>query len=133
MLRDRYYTLRNIRAYKGITGTRLEQLEERLKEDIIEEINNCDGRLLLHGENRDGQVFAQWEEVSIDSVLTAHEVMESIAWEVAQDLELSNDLQSILNYHRIPITAEKIPSCEDFDELRSVIAGVDLGKTAIVM
>ncbi|CAO3609264.1 unnamed protein product [Cunninghamella echinulata] len=133
VLRDRYYTLRNIRAYKGITGARLEQLEERLKEDIIEEINNCDGRLLLHGENHDGQVFAQWEEVTIDSVLTAHEVMESVAWEVAQDLELPNDLQSILNYHRIPITAEKIPSCEDFDELRSVIAGVDLGKTAIVM
>ncbi|KAI8337728.1 inositol hexakisphosphate-domain-containing protein [Chlamydoabsidia padenii] len=107
VLRDRYYTLRNIRAYKGITGSRLEQLEERLKEDVIQEINNYEGRILLHGENQDGQIFAQWEEVSVDDVLTVRDVMESMSSEMVEEMELNDRQHALLAYHRIPITAEK--------------------------
>ncbi|KAI8092745.1 inositol hexakisphosphate-domain-containing protein [Halteromyces radiatus] len=133
VLRDRYFTLRNIRAYKGITGARLEQLEDRLKEDIVQEINNYEGRILLHGENQDGQVFSQWEEVSVDDVLTVREVMESMTGEMSEELELDTAQGNMLTYHRIPITAEKVPTYEDFDELRAIIATADLGKTALVM
>ncbi|CAO3589334.1 unnamed protein product [Absidia cylindrospora] len=133
VLRDRYYTLRNIRAYKGITGSRLEQLEERLKEDIIQEISNYEGRILLHGENQEGQVFAQWEEVSVYDVLTVRDVMESISSEIAGELELDDRQHALLTYHRIPITAEKVPTNEDLDELRTIIATADLGKTALIM
>lgn len=133
VLRDRYYTLRNIRAYKGITGSRLEQLEERLKEDIIQEISNYEGRILLHGENQDGQVFAQWEEVSVDDVLTVRDVMESMSSEMAEELEIGDRQHTLMTYHRIPITAEKVPTYEDLDELRTIIATADLGKTALIM
>ncbi|KAI9320761.1 inositol hexakisphosphate-domain-containing protein [Dichotomocladium elegans] len=98
VLRDRYFTLRNIRVYKGITGDRLEQLEERLKEDVIREIINYDGRILLHGEDSNGNVQSAWEEVDVDDVQTVREVMDSVA-----------------------------------RELRRLIAGVDLSKTALIM
>ncbi|KAG1059509.1 hypothetical protein G6F42_028289 [Rhizopus arrhizus] len=73
VLRDRYFTLRNIKVYKGITGERLEQLEERLKQDVIREVLNYDGRILLHGEDKDGNVLAAWEEVDTNDIMTVRE------------------------------------------------------------
>ncbi|ORX60585.1 hypothetical protein DM01DRAFT_1332719 [Hesseltinella vesiculosa] len=131
VLRDRYYSLRNIRAYRGITGSRLEQVEKRLKQDVLRELNAYGGRVLLHGENQDGQVFAQWEEVTPQDVLTVREVMEAVTLEIARDLDLQD--ANLVNYHRIPMTAEKAPEYEDLDDLRAIVANADLGKTAIVM
>lgn len=148
VLRDRYFTLRNIRAYKGITGLRLEQLEERLKQDVIREIINYDGRILLHGEDKDGNVLAAWEEVDIEDVMTAREVMISVAAEIVEELESENsssdsttltkhsstyDVDSVLDYYRVPITAERSPEWCDFDELRNLITSTDVSKAAIVM
>lgn len=153
VLRDRYFTLRNIKVYKGITGARLEQLEERLKQDIIREVMNYDGRILLHGENKDGQVLAAWEEVDVSDVMTVREVMMTVAMEIAEELDsgsgdASNSSDSsayshhhrlasrkgeLLDYHRVPITAEKAPEWCDFDEIRSLITSTDLSKTALIM
>ncbi|KAL0085283.1 inositol hexakisphosphate-domain-containing protein [Phycomyces blakesleeanus] len=138
VLRDRYFTLRNIRAYKGITGARLEQLEERLKEDVQREVVNYDGRILLHGEDKEGDVQPAWEEVQVDDVMTVREVMESVAYEISQELndEVGDDVHqesSVLDYHRVPITAEKSPDINDFDELRNLVASVELSKTALIM
>ncbi|GAA5805134.1 inositol hexakisphosphate-domain-containing protein [Helicostylum pulchrum] len=144
VLRDRASTLRNLRAYKGITGSRMEQLEERLKEDVIREVTQYGGRILLHGENKDGNVLSSWEEVDVQDILTVREVMESAAFEIgnlAVDQEgLSSDddeglrrVTGVLEYHRVPITAEKAPEWRDFDDLRLLVTGVDLSKTAIIM
>ncbi|KAI9496168.1 inositol hexakisphosphate-domain-containing protein [Zychaea mexicana] len=141
VLRDRYFTLRNMRVYKGITGARLEQLEDRLKDDVIREISNYEGRIMLHGEDSDGNVQAAWEEVDIEDVRTVREVMETVASEVYQDLEgddytihpqeaASKDL---LAYYRVPVTAEKSPELNDFDDLRQYITRVDLSNTALIM
>ncbi|KAI8393383.1 inositol hexakisphosphate-domain-containing protein [Radiomyces spectabilis] len=136
VLRDRYFTLRNIRVYKGITGARLEQLEERLKEDVIREVMNYDGRILLHGENTEGDVQPVWEEVDVEDILTVREVMEMVAQEVSDDLSQDNHHQQddiLLDYHRVPLTAEKPPQWADFDELRHLIGNVDLSKTALIL
>lgn len=144
VLRDRAFTLRNLRAYKGITGSRMEQLEERLKEDVIREVTQCGGRILLHGENKDGNVLSSWEEVDMQDILTVREVMESAAFEIggmvvdqeglsSDDDEGSRQVTGILEYHRVPITAEKAPEWRDFDDLRSLVTNVDLSKTAIIM
>ncbi|KAG2207019.1 hypothetical protein INT47_008488 [Mucor saturninus] len=137
VLRDRYFTLRNIKVYKGITGERLEQLEERLKQDVIREVTNYDGRILLHGEDKDGNVLAAWEEVNIHDVLTVREVMYSVAAEVTDEFDSDSDSTSIsrnvLDYHRVPITAEKSPEWCDFDEIRCLISSTDLSKTALIM
>ncbi|KAI9486886.1 MAG: inositol hexakisphosphate-domain-containing protein [Benjaminiella poitrasii] len=145
VLRDRYFTLRNIKVYKGITGSRLEQLEDRLKQDVLREINNYDGRILLHGEDNDGNVLAAWEEVSVNDVMTVREVMESVASEVAEEFDSgysSNDssavkvghtYENILDYRRVPITAEKAPEWCDFDEIRNLVTSTDISKTALIM
>ncbi|KAI8377229.1 inositol hexakisphosphate-domain-containing protein [Choanephora cucurbitarum] len=147
VLRDRAFTLRNLRAYKGITGSRMEQLEERLKEDVIREVKQSGGRILLHGEDKDGNVLSSWEEVNIEDIMTVREVMEFAGFEVQQELaqrdssdeeglqqgKVISDEESILEYHRVPITAEKAPEWRDFDDLTSLITGVDLSKTAIIM
>ncbi|KAI7872941.1 inositol hexakisphosphate-domain-containing protein [Spinellus fusiger] len=136
VLRDRYFTLRNIRAYKGITGSRLEQLEERLKEDVLREVVSYDGRILLHGEDKEGDVQPAWEEVNVEDVMTVREVMESVAYEVCQELgeEETMDIGvSVLDYHRVPITAENSPDINDFDELRNLVASVDSSTTALIM
>ncbi|CAO3598194.1 unnamed protein product [Absidia cylindrospora] len=133
VLRDRYFTLRNLHAYKGITGTRLEQLEERLKEDVIKEIRNSSGRILLHGEDHDGNVSTSWEDVNEDDVMTVRQVMEMVASEMGlqqsdtgttdkRQHHQANDGGYTLDYHRVPVTAEKPPDWVDFDEMRSLIA-----------
>lgn len=145
VLRDRAFTLRNLRAYKGITGSRMEQLEERLKEDVIKEVTQCGGRILLHGEDNEGKVLSSWEEVDVLDIMTVREVMESVAFEVRQEQrdslsDSNSDSESreesstpLLDYYRVPITSEKAPEWRDFDDLRSLVTGVDLSKTAIIM
>jgi hypothetical protein len=125
VLRDRYFTLRNIRAYHGITGSRLEQLEERLKEDVIKEIDDSNGRILLHGEDQDGNVITAWEDVNVEDVMTVKEVMETVAYEM--DLQQNDHSEQqrhegyTLDYRRVPVTAEKTPDYVDFDEMRLLI------------
>ncbi|KAI8143663.1 inositol hexakisphosphate-domain-containing protein [Fennellomyces sp. T-0311] len=141
VLRDRYFTLRNIRVYKGITGARLEQLEERLKEDIINEIKDNNGQILLHGEDAYGNVQASVEEVDENDIRTVREVMKMEAYQVYQEMTNGDEypeyteetVNEYLTYYRVPITAEKCPEWNDFDELRQLITRSDLSNTAIMM
>ena len=136
VLRDRAFTLRNLRAYKGITGSRMEQLEERLKEDVVREVTQCGGRILLHGEDQDGKVLSSWEEVDIQDIMTVREVMETVSFEIRNEQQENDEINqetALLDYHRVPITAEKAPEWRDFDDLRSLVTGVNLSKTAIIM
>lgn len=63
VLRDKYFTLRNIKSYSGIEHERLEYIEGKLKEDVLNEVSTYDGRILLHGETLDGQITPIWEDV----------------------------------------------------------------------
>lgn len=62
-------------AHSGITSERLEAIEERLKDDIREELKRYDGRLLLHIEQSDGSIVPVWEQVEPEDVKTLREVM----------------------------------------------------------
>ena len=50
VLRDEDVPLENIKRYQGINSSRLEQMEARLKEDILAEVRKNDGLLLVHDE-----------------------------------------------------------------------------------
>ena len=50
VLREQSNPLENIRIYSGISGERLEQVEERMKQDIIDEARQFDRLLLVHNE-----------------------------------------------------------------------------------
>lgn len=50
VLRDADFPKQNVRTYTGITADRLEQLEQRLKDDILKESKKCQKLLLVHDE-----------------------------------------------------------------------------------
>ncbi|KAK7690552.1 hypothetical protein QCA50_005650 [Cerrena zonata] len=123
-LRRERFTLRNMKDYGGISASRLEALEERLKADVIEELQSFGGRLLLHAETPDGSVIPVWEEVDPANVLVLKEVM-------AARHNLAGGVD--LNYARIPITAEKPPDFSDLSELIDVVIRNNASNTPMMI
>ncbi|KAF7323269.1 hypothetical protein HMN09_00107700 [Mycena chlorophos] len=110
-LRREGFSLRNMKDYGGISASRLEMLEERLRDDIIAELKTFGGRLLLHTESEDGAVFPVWEDAREEDVVVLKDVMAA-----------HKDIDGIeLDYRRIPMTAEKPPDFSDLHDLINVV------------
>ncbi|KAG6704370.1 hypothetical protein I3843_07G126100 [Carya illinoinensis] len=105
VLRDVEQPFSNL-EYTGINRARVEQMEARLKEDILMEAARYENKILVTDELRDGQMVDQWEPVSRDSVKTPLEVYEELQVE-----------GYLVDYERVPITDEKPPEETDFDSL----------------
>lgn len=60
VLREQSNPLENIRIYSGINGERLEQMEERMKQDIINETRQFNGLLLVHNESPGKNTLNNW-------------------------------------------------------------------------
>ncbi|PWA70401.1 hypothetical protein CTI12_AA289430 [Artemisia annua] len=106
--------------YTGINRARVEQMEDRLKEDILLEAARYGNKILVTDELPDGQMVDQWEPVTPESVKTPLQVY----------LELQKR-QFLVDYERIPVTDEKSPKEQDFDTLVDRISRADL-KTEII-
>ena len=89
-----------MRDYTGVSASRLEVLEERLKSDVIAELDEFKGRVLLHSETVDGEVVPVWESVHNLDVASLREVMDDAKL-------MSKDVH--LNFVRIPVTSESSP------------------------
>ncbi|TPX31687.1 hypothetical protein SmJEL517_g05062 [Synchytrium microbalum] len=122
VLRDRYLTLRNIRSYSGITGERLELMEVRLKQDVLQELDNYDNRILLHAETPDAQVVPVWEDCTAEHVQTLREVIDELKHEGHP-----------LEYNRVPMTAETAPDESDLDTLLQLLTRRATRTSAIVV
>lgn len=112
VLRDRYATLRNIKSYSGINGRRLEQMESRLKEDILNEAATYHNRLLVHCESASQSIFPTWVNIEQESDV---ETLEEIFQRIKESFPG-------LVYCRLPMTAEEPPEPEDFDALLTLIS-----------
>lgn len=139
-LRQRNMSLRNLKEFSGISCERLELLEERLKNDVLNELENGEGRLLLHNENNDGDVVPVWEEVEEKDVETIAEVMrfagkglEKEILEESKSKETSSLPSIELIYRRIPITAEKPPDFSDISELLQTVLKADIERSPIIL
>jgi hypothetical protein len=97
--------------YTGINRQRVEQMEARLKEDILQEAARYMNKVMVSDELPDGQMIDQWEQIGQGCVQTPLEVYESLQAEGYQ-----------VDYERIPITDEKSPKERDFDLLVSASA-----------
>ncbi|KAL6500192.1 hypothetical protein OROHE_025558 [Orobanche hederae] len=102
VLRDVEQPFSNL-EYTGINRVRVEQMEDRLKEDVLIEAARYGNKILVTDELPDGQMVDQWERVSHGSIKTPLEVYE----------ELTH--QYLVDYERVPITDEKSPKEQDFD------------------
>ncbi|ONK62988.1 uncharacterized protein A4U43_C07F10230 [Asparagus officinalis] len=113
VLRDVERPFSNL-EYTGINRARVEQMESRLKEDILLEAARYGNKILVTDELPDGQMVDQWEPVMHDSIKTTLEVYEELQVE-----------GYLVDYERVPITDEKSPKESDFDNLVRRIAQVD--------
>ncbi|GJN24153.1 hypothetical protein PR202_gb11875 [Eleusine coracana subsp. coracana] len=104
----------------GINRERVEQMEFRLKEDILQEASRYGNKILVTDELPSGQMVDQWESVRSNTVKTPLEVYEELQHQ-----------GYLVDYERVPITDEKAPKEGDFDNLVCRISQVDL-ETEIV-
>ncbi|KAK3150056.1 hypothetical protein QOZ80_3AG0227260 [Eleusine coracana subsp. coracana] len=119
VLRDVERPFSNL-EYTGINRERVEQMEFRLKEDILQEASRYGNKILVTDELPSGQMVDQWESVRSDTVKTPLEVYEELQHQ-----------GYLVDYERVPITDEKAPKEGDFDNLVFRISQVDL-ETEIV-
>eukprot|EP00268_Persea_americana_P018041 TRINITY_DN18855_c0_g1_i4.p1 TRINITY_DN18855_c0_g1~~TRINITY_DN18855_c0_g1_i4.p1 ORF type:complete len:1287 (-),score=280.78 TRINITY_DN18855_c0_g1_i4:321-4181(-) len=119
VLRDVERPFSNL-EYTGIDRGRVEQMEARLKEDILQEAARYGNKILVTDELPDGQMVDQWELVTHDSIRTPLEVYEELQVEGYH-----------VDYERVPITDEKSPKERDFDLLVRRISQADV-NTEIV-
>ncbi|XP_031379972.1 paladin isoform X2 [Punica granatum] len=133
VLRDVEKPFSNL-EYTGINRDRVEQMEERLKEDIMVEAARYGNKILVTDELPDGQMVDQWEPVSGDSVKTPLEVSiselaaETVPKKVYQELQLEGYL---VDYERVPVTDEKSPKEQDFDILVDKISQADISTDIV--
>lgn len=96
----------------GITGPVVEHMEARLKEDIISEVRQSGGRMLLHREEyspalNQASVVGYWENIFVDDVKTPAEVYSAL-----------RDDGYDLVYRRIPLTREREALASDVDAIQ---------------
>lgn len=105
VLRQQSISLRNVRSYSGISSTRLELLEDRLKSDVLAELDTFDDRILVATEREDGSVAPLWEPIEQkSSVKTLREAMDTVG---------NDACAGPFRFIRVPITAEKFPEFSD--------------------
>ncbi|KAI3645959.1 hypothetical protein MP228_008887 [Amoeboaphelidium protococcarum] len=132
VLRDEFLTLRNTKAYSGITQSRLEMLEERLKEDVVKEVEKSGGKILLHQEI-DGAVIPTWVIVDLENIKTLRQIAESIKDELRLQKGIgSNASPRSFDYHRVPVTAESAMEEGDFDQILRAICHSFKGNSVSV-
>ncbi|KAG4186306.1 hypothetical protein ERO13_A08G035200v2 [Gossypium hirsutum] len=119
VLRDVERPFSNL-EYTGINRDRVEQMEARLKEDILLEAARYGNKILVTDELPDGQMVDQWERVSCDSVKTPLEVYEELQVE-----------GYLVDYERVPITDEKSPKELDFDIVVNKISQADISTEVV--
>ncbi|CAI5993545.1 unnamed protein product [Closterium sp. NIES-65] len=95
--------------YTGINRARVEQMEARLKKDVLREAGRYSNKIMVSDELPDGQMVDQWEPVGPDSVQTPLEVYEDLQRQGYN-----------VDYERVPVTDEKVPEEVDFDLLVSL-------------
>ncbi|KAG9102429.1 hypothetical protein FS749_000019 [Ceratobasidium sp. UAMH 11750] len=120
-LRRENYSLRNMKDYGGISAGRLEILEDRLKNDVVAEVNAFQGRILLHTETSDGSVVPIWDEVDPKDIAVPKDIVSSRVGEIE------------IAYTRIPITSERPPDFSDIESLVDVVIRTDSERTPIVL
>lgn len=105
VLRQQSISLRNVKSYAGISSNRLELLEDRLKSDVLAELDTFEGRTLVATEREDGSVAPAWEPIDEPrQVKTLREAMDLIGHDACD---------GAFRYLRVPITAEQFPEFSD--------------------
>ena len=90
----------------------VESIETRLKEDILSEVRETGGRMLLHREeyspaSNESRVIGYWENIQPENVKTPAEVYAAL-----------KDESYNISYRRIPLTRERDALASDVDAIQ---------------
>ncbi|KAG0151897.1 hypothetical protein CROQUDRAFT_36078 [Cronartium quercuum f. sp. fusiforme G11] len=99
----------------GVAAAAVEGMEAALKNDVLNEIREMDGRLLLHDEVEENGKFcitAVWETLDENQIMTPREVF---------DLMKSEGF--VVDYARLPVTDEQAPIPGVFSRLEQRVRG----------
>ncbi|GBG29179.1 Paladin [Hondaea fermentalgiana] len=121
VLRDTRRPFSNMDQFQGIDTKRLEDLERRLKEDVVAETLRYGGNVLLHEEDRRRELEANWEALDLDDIKTPDEVFFTFRMQGYR-----------VQYRRIPTTPEKAPSPKFFDDLLDTLMRSSPENTLVV-
>lgn len=112
---------------RGMTAERLEQMELRLKTDIIKELEGT-GKIVIHREDpTTGNLVPSWWMATPESVKTFRELATSLVEAVSCDTPTTNQVQgNMLSYHRIPLPNTYPFSLEAFDNLNTVLSACNV-------
>mmetsp|Transcript_12515 Transcript_12515/g.22690 ORF Transcript_12515/g.22690 Transcript_12515/m.22690 type:complete len:1511 (+) Transcript_12515:216-4748(+) len=108
--------------HTGISKERVEGMEDRLKVDVINEILENNGRLLLHDEDTTG-LQPIWEAVDVSEGSTAVQTPRDLYAMLARTTNVQQ--------YRVPITDEQAPKVTDYDEISTIVRNTPL-KAEIV-
>ncbi|KNE61257.1 hypothetical protein AMAG_18757 [Allomyces macrogynus ATCC 38327] len=108
VLRDADAPQQNLRSLTGIARARLEQLEARLKDEVIAEASRYHGLVLVHDELVSGQVIPCW--LAADVVQTPLDLVNAF-----------HDLGYRISCARIPVSPDQPPDDRFFDEYVQVL------------
>jgi len=106
--------------YTGIDTHRVEEMENRLKMDVLTEAAKYDGSVIVAHEDDQFQVVEDWEAVTEVDVQTPADVYH----------ELCDDGYNI-DYVRVPVTDEKAPDGQDFEIIMKKCWHVEEGDAII--
>eukprot|EP01117_Protostelium_nocturnum_P009692 TRINITY_DN3462_c0_g1_i2.p1 TRINITY_DN3462_c0_g1~~TRINITY_DN3462_c0_g1_i2.p1 ORF type:complete len:1393 (-),score=653.00 TRINITY_DN3462_c0_g1_i2:1091-5044(-) len=126
VLREYNRPFHNLKAYKDILPSRLEELEERLKREVIQEVEHFEGKILIHSEVGDNQAVGSWETVGKNekNEWKIHSMKE--IFQISQESFNEKAERKIeLKYSRLPFAIGKCPSPQDFDRLIDLLISLD--------
>lgn len=109
VLREHNRPFQNIIAYAGISGARLELLEEKLKEDVLNESLRHNGILTIYCEKsvaeNDEKLDIVSQVIAVNTVLTPTELFQTIA---------KDEKHAKFQHHRVPLTRFHIPTADSY-------------------
>eukprot|EP01080_Neovahlkampfia_damariscottae_P005741 gene5741-9563_t len=121
VLRDFDNPFTNI-TQTGISSERLEEMEDRLKGDILREAKKYNEKFLVHDEVEEiSGLITEWKDATSKTILTPREVYQQIEKEGYK-----------IKYFRVPVTDERAPEPKDFDDLLDIIKNVDIENTHLI-
>ena len=118
-LREEAHPFENSADFKGASAETVNKTEQQLKAEILAEAKANGGKILLHGETKDG-VTSEWVEVGPESVKTTQEVYSQMQDEGYQ-----------VDYARIPVSDEKTPEAQDLQALVNRVTSTKEGSSLI--
>jgi len=131
--------MKNLAVYSGATAETIQEMEARLKEDILVEGQSYHDMFVAHIETADKSIVPSWEYVSEQTVQTPEEVYAGFAAQGIQFVLLCSKTQKVLwhfpcriQYERLPLTPEGALKRGSVERLIALIKGYTRGNIHII-